>query len=167
MTFKQKRFIKKYIETGNGTQAALEAYDTTDPNVAHSIAVGNLRSPTVRVEIEEALESTGLDLVSTSKLLKKATTAGLGQKATNADSLRGIEMMLKLQNAFPAQKSAHLRLDVTQERRRELEKMSYKELKESYEKRQKEIEELLAEDEWEPESQKSLSPGGPKTNGSL
>lgn len=145
ITLKQRKFVEKYVETGNGTQAALDVYNTKDPNVAHSIAVGNLRSPMVRAEIEEALEATGLDLVSISNLLKKATTSGLGQKATNADSLRGIDIMLKLQNAYPnnVQKSAHLRVDFREERRRRLESMSIPELTEDLNRKQKEIQEIL------------------------
>lgn len=46
MTVKQKLFVKKYIErNGNGAQAALEAYDTIDPNVAKVIPSENLTKP--------------------------------------------------------------------------------------------------------------------------
>ncbi len=47
LTKKQQGFVKDYVETGNGTQAALKNYDTDSPNVANQIALDNLRKPTV------------------------------------------------------------------------------------------------------------------------
>jgi len=52
-TLKQRRFVTEYLKTGNGTQSALKAYDTEDPNTAHAIASENLRKPTIRTLIEE------------------------------------------------------------------------------------------------------------------
>ncbi len=47
LTKKQKIFVKEYVKTENGTQSALKAYDTKDPNTANQIAIENLRKPTV------------------------------------------------------------------------------------------------------------------------
>lgn len=58
LTPKQKTFVKGYLETGNGTEAALKAYDIQSPNaenVAHSIASENLRKPAIQSAIHEAL----------------------------------------------------------------------------------------------------------------
>ncbi len=118
LTLKQRKFVNNYVRlSGNGTKAALDAYDTADPAVAHSIASENLQKPTIQRAIELALERTGLSDEYISELLKETTVAGIGTKATNSDSLRGIEMMLKLKGAFPAvnQKTANLRLDLHQE----------------------------------------------------
>jgi phage terminase small subunit len=52
LTKKQRDFANAYIDSGNGTQSALIAYDTTSANTAHSIASENLRKPTVREYIE-------------------------------------------------------------------------------------------------------------------
>jgi phage terminase small subunit len=52
LTPKQKVFADKYIETGNGTHSALEAYDTQSPNTAGAIASENLRKPNVREYLE-------------------------------------------------------------------------------------------------------------------
>ena len=49
---KKKVFADTYIETGNGTQSALQAYDTSDPHTAAQIAYENLRKPDVREYIE-------------------------------------------------------------------------------------------------------------------
>ena len=53
LTPKQKRFVDKYLETGNGTRSALEAYDTEDYNTAHSIASENLQKPTIMAYLEQ------------------------------------------------------------------------------------------------------------------
>ena len=127
LTLKQREFVKEYIKSaGNGTQAALASYDTDDSNTAHAIASENLRKPTIKRAIELALERVGLTDDYVSELLREATVSGIGQKATNSDALRGIEMMLKLKGAFPTpvQKSAHLRIDYE----RKIEKMSYSDL---------------------------------------
>lgn len=114
MTVKQRKFVKNYVRMkGNGTQAALDVYDVKSKHTAEVIASENLRKPEVRRSIEIALEANGLDDEYISELLKEVTIAGIGNKATNSDSLRGIEMMLRLKGAFPdkIQKSAHVRID--------------------------------------------------------
>jgi hypothetical protein len=60
LTLKQRRFVRHYLATGNGTQAALVAYDTRDPNTAHAIAVETLRSPTVPAAVAELLDAEGI-----------------------------------------------------------------------------------------------------------
>ncbi len=55
-TKKQRGFAKDYVETGNGTQAALKNYDTKSPDVAASIAVENLGKPKVRELIDSFAE---------------------------------------------------------------------------------------------------------------
>lgn len=52
---KEKAFADKYIETGNGTQSALEVYDTEEENVAANIAHQNLRKPKIIDYIESKL----------------------------------------------------------------------------------------------------------------
>lgn len=132
LTLKQRKFVNKLLETRNGTQAALDAYDVVNPNVAKVIASENLTKPNVKRAIELALERVGLNDDYISELLKEATVSGLGQKSTNSDSLRGIEMVLKLKGAFPAavQKSAHLRVET----RQDLAKKSYSEITQELEK---------------------------------
>src|SRR5262252_5226570 len=60
LTLKQRRFVKQYLATGNGTRAAPLAYNTTDPNTAHAIAVETLRSPTVQAAVAELLDAEGI-----------------------------------------------------------------------------------------------------------
>ena len=60
LTVKQRRFVKHYVETGNGTQAALVAYGTDDPATAHAIAAENLQKPAIQQAVSELLEAGGL-----------------------------------------------------------------------------------------------------------
>lgn len=55
LTKKQRGFVKDYLKTGNGTQAALKNYDTKDINTAAVIAVENLSKPKIVKSIEDAL----------------------------------------------------------------------------------------------------------------
>jgi phage terminase small subunit len=55
LTIKQRRFLKHYLKSGNGTQAALVAYDVTDANTAKSIATENLRKPALRTALAALL----------------------------------------------------------------------------------------------------------------
>ncbi|OGY22756.1 MAG: hypothetical protein A2172_05295 [Candidatus Woykebacteria bacterium RBG_13_40_15] len=60
LTIKQKKFLLKYFEYGNGTQAALEVYRTENPVVAASIAHENLRK--LQNHVQTLMEKRGLDL---------------------------------------------------------------------------------------------------------
>lgn len=55
LTKKEKGFVKDYIKTGNGTQSALNNYDTESENVAGVIAYENIRKPKIQSAIQEAL----------------------------------------------------------------------------------------------------------------
>jgi|CXWK01.1.fsa_nt_gi phage terminase small subunit len=56
LTKKQEIFVKEYLDTGNGTQAALEAYDTDNPRVAAAIASENLTKPNIVAYFENVAE---------------------------------------------------------------------------------------------------------------
>ena len=60
LTFKQKQFLLKYFEYGNGTKAALEVYDTNDPGAASVIASENLAK--LKNPIRIMMEKRGLDM---------------------------------------------------------------------------------------------------------
>ncbi len=55
LTKKEKGFVKDYIKTGNGTQAALNNYDTEDENMAAVIASKNIRKDKIIKSIAERL----------------------------------------------------------------------------------------------------------------
>lgn len=67
LTPKQRKFLKVYFETGNGTKAALEAYDTDDYFIAASIAQQNLQK--LKVPIKTFLEAKGLSIGHLVKVL--------------------------------------------------------------------------------------------------
>lgn len=71
LTKKQKGFIKDYIKTGNGTQSALNNYDTTDYSTAGMIASENLRKPKI-AEVVKSLADRIPD-----ELLEKVHIEGL------------------------------------------------------------------------------------------
>lgn len=53
ITHKQRKFADSYLQHGNGTQAVLAVYDTTDPAVAAPMASENLSKPNVRQYLED------------------------------------------------------------------------------------------------------------------
>lgn len=139
MTLKQRTFVKNYVESGNGTQAALEAYNTRDSNTAAVIASENLTKPKVIEAINRVLDRKGLSLEQVSESVGNILQKGPETKITGDNVLRAAELAYKLHNAFPAQRTAHVRINY----RQELKKMSYQELVERYRGKQLEIEEIL------------------------
>lgn len=55
-TKKQQIFIDEYVATGNGTKAALKAYDTEDNMTAASIANENLNKPYIEDIVAKRLQ---------------------------------------------------------------------------------------------------------------
>lgn len=60
LSLKQRRFLRHYMENGNGTEAALIAYATTDRNTARAIASENLAKPAIRSVVVELLDAEGI-----------------------------------------------------------------------------------------------------------
>lgn len=54
LTPKQDKFLKRYLETGNGTEAAMEVYDTESRRVAATIASENMTKPNILEKFKEA-----------------------------------------------------------------------------------------------------------------
>lgn len=79
LTLKERSFLKRYLETGNGTQSAMEIYDTHSYSSAGAIAsqiLKKLKNPT-----RLFLESQGLSIGSLTKKLKEGLDA---TRTTNA-----------------------------------------------------------------------------------
>lgn len=53
LTIKQERFVKEYLETGNGAQSALKVYNTDNPRTAAVIASENLTKPNIQKYLED------------------------------------------------------------------------------------------------------------------
>ena len=114
-TFKQKAFAKAYVENkGNGTKAALEAYNPKNPETANAIASENLHKPIVRQEINRVLREQGVTV--------KRAAAAVGDNLDNEDQrtrLRAADMTLKLLDVYPRKRvtdhrHAHLHLSLLQ-----------------------------------------------------
>jgi phage terminase small subunit len=75
LTRKQKEFADEYIRTGNGTQSALKAYDTTDRKTAGVIAVENLTKPSVADYLQENRERAKVRMVELSEQNKALPVA--------------------------------------------------------------------------------------------
>ena len=100
MTLKRKDFIKEYAigaDKGNATAAVIKAgYKVKSREVARVIGSTLLTKADVRQGITKILQRNGLDDEGITSRLKDAIDAGLGQKATNSDAIRGLEIALKL-----------------------------------------------------------------------
>ena len=107
-TYKQKMFARAYVKNaGNGTKAALEAYDG-NYNDAKSIATQNLHKEVVQEEIkrvEQTLLNKGMSLEWLAEKSKETIINGMGVKASQKEANDMIKFMYKLYNALPATKS--------------------------------------------------------------
>ena len=109
LTFKQRLFAQEYVKNrGNGVQAALKAYDATTRDSAKNISHQNLDKPIIQAEIKRIMEAAGLGMDVVIDTLKRAMVAGIGEKATNSDTIRGVDMLLKLHNMYPEKRTLNL-----------------------------------------------------------
>src|SRR5262245_35772408 len=111
LTVKQRKFVRSYVETGNGTQAALQAYETDDPRTAHAIAAENLQKPAVQQAVADLLDQGGL---SDRKLAEvHAHLLGLYQSPDPREkmiALRALHMAYQLKGSYAANR--HVVFDV-------------------------------------------------------
>ena len=112
LTEKQQKFITEYIRTGSGTRAVMNSYNTTNRRSATAIAHNNLDNTLVRQEIITQLEKKGTNLTNKRifKDLSEIIEFSKYRKATTADALRAIEMVLRLKDLFPAERKAIAKL---------------------------------------------------------
>lgn len=107
LTIKQRKFIKKYAESGNGLQSALSVYDTDDPNTAKVIASENLTNPNITAEVDRILTEKGYslqdnigDLAAIAKTIPEKGFSGQEVLKARLESmrLRGFDRGHKTQN---------------------------------------------------------------------
>jgi len=102
LTVKQRKFVKEYAASGNGTRAALAAYDTTDPHTAEVIASENLRKPGVQAAVDELLDAQGLSdaelLAVHARFLALHRSEDPQEKAL---ALKALDMAYRLKGAYP------------------------------------------------------------------
>lgn len=120
LTRKQETFVEKYIETGNGTEAALAAYDTKSENVAASIASENLRKPKILDVLEEALPDHLLAEVHREGLYATKTVFDKDGESVAEDAdfnarAKYLDMAYKLRGKYAPEKKLTLNVDVRKE----------------------------------------------------
>lgn len=92
LTRKEILFLKEVAKGKTGTEAALVAYDTNDPNTAAVISSENLRKPKLKEALEQAYDKAGITAQSIADVLsdamlatKTATVAGEVIPSTQPD----------------------------------------------------------------------------------
>jgi len=127
---KQRNFIQEYISNGqNGTQAAMVAYGTSNPNSAHVIAAENIRKATIRDQILGLIEKHSIGPPKWVATLSDAMNAeskqaiGNGEVISNPDfaiRLKAVDLCAKLADAYPHTDASrhehrHLHLSVSED----------------------------------------------------
>ncbi len=137
-TDKQKAFADAYLQTRDRTEAAMIGFNPKNRTNASKMAWSALQSPAVQNYIAQVLDDAGLDdttfALHLRKIIQAGTTRRALKKASPADSLRGIEMGLKLKDRFPAEKrrieKAEIKIDFTNKSPKQLQSMLNKKMKE-------------------------------------
>jgi len=113
-TLKEKKFVKAYLKTGNGTQAAMQSYDVKNRKIAGVIAAQNL----AKLSIGDIMDRQGLTddklvgviingLEATKPVLKlkgKKSKPKEVQIPDHAVRHKYLETSLKLKDKFPSTK---------------------------------------------------------------
>lgn len=118
LTHKQRKFVKEFVATeGNGTQAALAAYDTNDAHVAAAIASENLTKPAILNALENALPDELLakihreGLFSTKPIYDKEGSL-IGEDADFNARHKYLETAYKLKGSFAPEKRLNVNVEV-------------------------------------------------------
>ena len=106
LTLKQRKFVKEYIRTGNGSQAVkLAGYNVKSDLSANATASDNLSKPIIQRSIAKVLDQAGLtDDRLADDLDYIIDRAKDSDKITVADALRGLDMSFKLKDKYPAER---------------------------------------------------------------
>ena len=104
LTRKQELFCQKYVGLkGNGTQAAMFAYDTKDERVANAISVENLSKPLIQKRLAELTHAEDAPAKPrreriVARLEEIAFTQPDGFKGS--DSVKALELLGKFENGM-------------------------------------------------------------------
>ncbi len=102
---KARGFVNAYAETGNGTQSALQNYDTEDENVAAVIASENIRKP----QIIEELRKLGFDSNNAKRVVGEIMN---DEAAEHRDRLKAAELTFKVEGDMAPER--HINLNIEQ-----------------------------------------------------
>ena len=99
LTPKQAKFVKEYVKEGNGTKAALKAYNVKNDHTATQIAHENLTKPDIQRALLKAAERLG---ITEDKIIEPVALALQAEdKDGNPDldmRLKGHDLIVKLIN---------------------------------------------------------------------
>ncbi len=101
LTLKQLKFIQRYLETKNATQAAMEVYRCKNENVAAVLGSENLSKPKIACEIEKYRKEGGLSIQKAINAIDDAYDAEKKGAPDHNVRLRSADMTLKLADAYP------------------------------------------------------------------
>lgn len=105
LTGKQKVFAQVYAKTLNGTQSAMQVYQTKAPTVANAIASENLRKPLIKSEIQRILNSRNKSLDHITNNISRIADAKVERPITADQVLKANIEFLKLHDAYPTKKT--------------------------------------------------------------
>lgn len=99
ITIKQAKLVKGIAEGKTKQQAALDAYDTTDPMTASAIASETLKNPKVQEALQHELARQGITIEKVVAPVVSALNATIKVKTNEGDvidtKLPDLEMQLK------------------------------------------------------------------------
>ena len=109
LTMKQRKFIEKYIATGNAFLAAKKSYKVNSDATARAMGSENLTKPNIQKAIQDALEANGLtnehlarkvaELVNAQKkvfIFQKGKTTVVREELDTQAIKAGLEFAFKL-----------------------------------------------------------------------
>jgi hypothetical protein len=118
-------FAEEYVKhKGNGTQAALQVYNSEDPKVAQTIASQNLLLPIVQETIDQIAAKQG---ITHSTILEEFKDLGTREvEKVSADTkLRSLVELAKMLRMYPSTKHTNINVSV----KAKLKDMKYQDLK--------------------------------------
>lgn len=95
LTIKQRLFIRKYLQYGNATEAAMTIYNTKSRRSAAVIGSRLLRNVNVRREIDRIVEAEGSIPAYIAKLLVDVIENGSWK-----EKIKAIQIALKLHGVY-------------------------------------------------------------------
>lgn len=109
ITIKERKFVKKYVESGNAADAAMLSYNTNKRENAKSLGKQVLDRPIVKEYLKQILDRKGLSLEDlTDKMYQSIdynSKMGKGSQAVAADLMK---FSFKLHDAIPANKNLNV-----------------------------------------------------------
>ena len=103
LTLKQRKFLAAYLETGNGTEAAVRSYNAANRNTAHAIANKNLRRPAIQAAVADYLDGGGLSGERLGELHGRFLDLTDGDSPSDRrTALRALDMAYKLLGVYSA-----------------------------------------------------------------